>query len=65
MKNTDQELKAIKDWKTWHDDLPANDLVGLDDYYTVSFNGKTIRIPFNADTYSSIDQLLRTTIEEW
>lgn len=65
MKNTEQELQAIKDWKRWHDDLPINDLVDLPDYYTVSFNGKTVRIPFNADTFSSIGQLLRSTIEEW
>lgn len=66
----DEDLQAVKAWKAWHDKLindstidEVNDL--YDKKYRLTFNGKRVFIPFNADTYSLIDDLLTSTIREW
>lgn len=68
MENFDRELQDIKDWKEWHDTIPTDDQLLLSMYnedYVISLGGKTISIPFNADTFDAIDQLIRMTIKEW
>jgi len=64
----DKQLQAIKNFKKRHDDLAtdpdARELLYEQDYMLILGN-EAIRIPFNADTYSAVEQLLKTVIETW
>lgn len=62
--DTDNQLREIKDFKAFHDTT-----AGVEDFYNedyiLTFAGKTIRLPFMADVWDAIDQVLETTIENW
>lgn len=59
-----RELQQIKDFRDWHLDQAArSELYG--EYYVVSFNGRSVKLPYDADTFNAIDDLLKDTIEEW
>lgn len=60
------DLQGIKDFRVWHDALPTYDdrrgcLYDLD--YVLTFDGRSVSIPFNADTYDAVDSLLKTAVE--
>ncbi len=66
----DDDLKYVIGWQKWHDDLVSK--AGMEEVaelynkkYRISFNGKRVYIPFNADTYSLIDDLMKAVIKEW
>lgn len=66
----DAELQAVKEWRAWHDKLIDDSTVDeVDELYNkkyrLSFNGRRVYIPFNADTYSLIDDLIKAVIKEW
>jgi len=66
----DEELQAVKEWKAWHDKLVNESTMDevaelYNKKYRITFNGKRIYIPFNADTYSLIDDLVKAVIREW
>ena len=68
---TDERLQAIKDFKQWHWQLTAecteDELQEIYDkgFYSIRFNGKRIRLPYDADTFNAIDDLLARVIEQW
>ena len=67
----DEDLRSIKGWRKWHDGLinPSTTDKEMEafynKYYRLYFNGRRIRIPFNADTFNKINDLLDSIIEEW
>lgn len=66
----DADLQAVKEWRDWHDklinDSTMDEVAELyDKKYRLTFNGKRVYIPFNADTYGHIDDLLKAVIREW
>lgn len=66
----DEDLQTVKEWKAWHDklidDSTMDDVAELyNKKYRLTFNGKRVYIPFNADTYSLIDDLMKAVIREW
>lgn len=60
----DHQLKELKEFADWHETMVAVERL-YEDNYVLTFDGKTVRIPYNADTWTSIGNLLRATIEEW
>lgn len=65
----DEKLQAVKDWKKWHDDLmksPDEEIEMLyDKCYRITFNGKRVYLPFNADTFNRINDVLTAAIDNW
>lgn len=60
----DKELQQIKDFSEWHENQAAkSELYG--EHYTISFNGRSVKLPYDADVFNAIDNLLKNTIEEW
>lgn len=60
----DKELQQIKDFSEWHENQAAkSELYG--EHYTISFNGRSVKLPYDADVFTAIDDLLKNTIEEW
>ena len=60
----DRELRQIKDFSSWHEEQAAREeLYG--DHYMVSFNGRSVKLPYDADTFNAIDDLLKNVIKEW
>lgn len=60
----DVQLSLFKAFKKFHDTTAANENFYTEEY-VLSFAGQTIRLPFMADTWDAIDQLLSTSIENW
>ena len=60
----DEPLQAIKEFKRWHDTI-AGDEKYYDFMYSLSFAGRTISLPFMADVWDAVDDMLKRTIEEW
>lgn len=60
----DGMLAIVKHFKQFHDSTAANEEYYSDDY-VLSFAGRTVRLPFNADVWDAIDTALTTTIENW
>lgn len=59
-----RELQQIKDFRDWHLTQAADsELYG--EHYVISFNGRSVKLPYDADTFNTIDDLLKNTIEEW
>lgn len=64
----DENLRSIISFKNSHDELAFNpDARELlyDHDYTLVLGTEAIHIPFNADTYSAVEQLLKTVIDNW
>jgi len=66
----DADLQALKEWRDWHDKLVSDSTMDevselYNKKYRITFNGKRVYIPFNADTYSLIDGLMKAVIREW
>ena len=64
-------LQDIKDFREWHNNLVNRTTTDaeLDELYTkeytLTFNGKTIKLPYDADIFCNVDFLLKRVIEEW
>lgn len=60
----DRLLQQLKDFREWH-----NTTAGVEEYYNdtykLEFAGRKIELPFNADIWDAIDNLLHRAIEEW
>lgn len=67
----DKKLQKVKDFQQWHYSLIENRDTDekLDElyssHYTLIINGKSIKLPFDADTFNGVDNLLKRVIEEW
>ena len=67
----DEDLQAVKEWRVWHDNLINRDTTDeeleafYDKKYRLTFNGKRVHLPFNADTFNKINDLLDSVIREW
>lgn len=67
----EEHLQLIKDWKRWHDGLVNRETTDqeldtlYDKDYELCFGGKVIKLPFNADTFNNINDLLDSVIKEW
>lgn len=64
----DEGLQQVKDFLEWHTDVASDydtreSLYDKD--YVLTLADKTVRIPFNADTWDAVDNLLKRAIEEW
>ena len=68
---TDDKLRRVCEWKTWHDGLINNTTTDeemddlYDKQYRLYFNGRRVYLPFNADTFNKINDLLDSVIREW
>ena len=60
----DKVLQELKDFYDWHLTTDAREEL-YEEYYLLKFVDKTVRLPYNADVWSSVEKLLRDTIEEW
>lgn len=64
----DERLRDIKDWKHWHDNIVADEdrrEAMYEEHYQLTLAGKTVRLPFYAETFNLVDDLLKGTIEDW
>lgn len=67
----DKHLQAVKEWRLWHDGqinkhTTDEELdVLYEKTYHLTFNGRVVRLPFNADTFNKINDLLDSVIREW
>lgn len=64
----DVALQSIKDWKHWHDNIAADEdrrEAMYEEHYQLTLAGKTVRLPFYAETFNLVDDLLKGTIEDW
>lgn len=68
---TDEWLQEIKDYQQWHDNLVNKNTTDeeLDklymEEYTLTIAGKTIKLPYDADTFNHVNDLLLRVIEQW
>ena len=66
-----KRLQALKDFKEWLDSLvgadnPEDDIERCYNHcFTLSFMGKSAELPFYAETYENISELLDSTIKDW
>lgn len=60
----DKMLDAIKEFKRWHDTT-----AGVEEYYLemykLEFAGHKIELPFMADVWDAVDEMLKRTISDW
>lgn len=64
----DVALQSIKDWKHWHDNIATDEdrrEAMYEEHYQLTLAGKTVRLPFYAETFNLVDDLLKGTIEDW
>lgn len=64
----DRLLQDVKDFDKWHADVAADYDVReslYDKDYLITLADRSVRIPFNADTWDAMDNLLKRAIEEW
>lgn len=65
--STDEEdelLKAVKEFKRWHDTI-AGDEKYYEDSYKLTIADKSITLPFMASAFAGVDELLKIFISEW
>lgn len=60
----DVALQSVKIFKKWHDSIAANEDY-YNDWYILEIHGKKVKLPFYADVWNAVNNLLETTIEEW
>lgn len=60
----DKKLEAVVEFKRWHDTT-----AGVEKYYeeeyTLTFAGRTVKLPFMADVWDAVDTMLERTIKDW
>ena len=67
----DAGLQSLMMWKDWHNDLINKDTTDeekqelYDKDYTLTFNGVSVTFSFDADTFSTINNLLTRLIEQY
>lgn len=64
----DELLRDIKDWNRWHDNIAADEdrrEAMYEEHYQLTLAGKTVRLPFYAETFNLVSDLLKGTIEDW
>lgn len=68
---SDKLFNEIAEFFKWHDGLLSYDSTDeeldamFEKHYTIVFNGRALDLPFHADIYSAINELLEHIIEEW
>lgn len=66
-----KKFNEIAEFCMWHHSLLNEQTTDdeLDEmfekHYTIVFNGKALDLPFHADIYSAINELLVHILEEW
>lgn len=57
-------LEAVKEFKRWHDTI-----AGCEEYYEEMYKleiaGHKIELPFMADVFDAVDEMLKRTISDW
>jgi hypothetical protein len=67
----EKKLQAVVDFKEWHNNLINKTTTDdeLDELYskeyTLTINGKSINLPFQADVFTMVNSLLDFVIKEW
>lgn len=67
----DEDFKMVNDWRKWHNSLINNDTTDdeldafYDKKYRLTFCGKRVYLPFTAETFNKIQDLLESVINEW
>ena len=65
------KLQDIKDWLQWHDELvnprtSDDELEAMyDEVYELTFKGRTVKLPFDADVFNNVNALVDKVIKEW
>ena len=59
----EEGLQRVADFKEWHNSIAGPGL--YDEDYAITLANHRVRIPFNADTWDAVDDLLTRTIESW
>ena len=68
---TDKQLQEIKDFREWHNNLVNINTTDdeLDELYnkeyTLTIDGRSIKLRYDADTFNHVDDLLKRVIEQW
>ena len=62
--NACKELQQIKDFQLWHCEQAAKEEL-YEERYVLSFAGRSVKLPYDADTFDAVDSLLTRIIEEW
>lgn len=63
-RSDDESLEAVKKFKRWHD-TTAGEEEYYSEKYALEIAGRRIELPFMADIWDAVDQLLETAIENW
>ena len=67
----EKKLQNIKDFKQWLDNLINDAFVDdsiekyYDETFKLSFKDKSVELPFDANVYNCVSELLKDVIEEW
>ena len=59
-----RELQQVTDFQQWHCEQAAKEEL-YDEYYVLSFAGRSVKLPYDADAFDAVDNLLTRIIEEW
>ena len=59
-----KRLQQIRDFNDWHKQQAAIEEL-YDEHYVLSFAGRSVKLPYDADVFSAIDDLLKNIIKEW
>lgn len=63
--SSDEEmLEAIKEFKRWHDTTAGVEKY-YEEMYKLEFAGHKIELPFMADVWDAVDEMLNRTISDW
>lgn len=60
----DKMLEAVKEFKRWHDTTAGVEKY-YEEMYKLEFAGHKIELPFMADVWDAVDEMLKRTISDW
>lgn len=60
----DKNLQQVIDFDDWHKQQAAIEEL-YEEHYVLSFAGHSVKLPYDADVFSAIDDLLKNVIKEW
>jgi hypothetical protein len=66
--DSQKRLLEVQEFAMWHNEVSEDYDVRESMYdkdYVLTLADRTVRIPFNADTWDAVDNLLKLTIREW
>lgn len=60
----DKKLQAAKEFQRWHNTIVANEEY-YEEEYTLTLAGRTVKLPYCAEVWDAVDNLLTRAIEDW